>query len=203
MKTLWKRILICCCLAAAIWVGSVISDRNALRESIIRLHVVANSDSHDDQTLKLQVRDAVLNSIREDLQTLGDISAARSYLQENLPKIQSVAQTVLKQAGIDQQAVVTLCREPFGQRIYDTFTLPSGVYEALRITIGEGEGKNWWCVAFPALCQSATTEEFSDAAVSAGFSQPLTGSITGRKPYRIRFFLLDKLGQLENKLFSR
>ena len=84
----------------------------------------------------------------------------------------------------------------------DTFTLPAGIYEALRITIGEGEGHNWWCVAFPSLCLSATSEEFADKAAGAGFPDSLTGALDGEEKYEVRFFLLDALGELEKFLYA-
>ena len=110
---------------------------------------------------------------------------------------------MLEEAGYDGEAVVTLCKEAFDTRYYDTFTLPAGVYEALRITIGEGAGKNWWCVVFPTFCVPAAGEGFEDVAVDAGFSDALSGALTGEKPYELRFFFLDKLGELENRLFTK
>ena len=98
--------------------------------------------------------------------------------------------------------MVTLCKEAFDTRYYDTFTLPAGIYEALRITIGEGEGHNWWCVAFPSLCLSATSEEFADKAAGAGFPDSLTGALDGEEKYEVRFFLLDALGELEKFLYA-
>ena len=95
---------------------------------------------------------------------------------------------------------MTLQKEVFDTRVYDTFTLPAGVYEALRITIGSGEGKNWWCVVFPTLCVPATSEGFEDVAAGAGFPESLTKSLEGE--YEIRFYLLDLLGKLEGYLFT-
>jgi len=86
-------------------------------------------------------------------------------------------------------------------RNYDTFRLPAGVYESLRIVIGEGEGKNWWCVVFPELCLPATAEGFESVAVGSGFSEALSGALTGETQYEIRFFLLDCFGRLENFFF--
>ena len=100
---------------------------------------------------------------------------------------------------MDSRAVVTLCRETFDIRKYDTFTLPAGVYESLRVVIGEGQGHNWWCVAFPTLCMSATTEDFEAAAQTAGMDENLSETLTGG--YQLRFFLLDALGRAENLCF--
>lgn len=202
MRKIWKRILICTCIPALIWGTQILSDRRQLRQELIRFHVVANSDAPQDQAVKLEVRDAVLQSIRRDLQMAADMDAAKIYLQENLPKIQRIANEALESAGFSEKAVVSLCQETFDTRIYDTFTLPAGVYESLRIVIGEGKGHNWWCVAFPNLCLPAASEEFEDAAAGAGFSEDLTKTLADRENYEVRFFLLDALGQLENILYT-
>lgn len=193
-----KRVGICALVALAVWLGGVVADREALSGKLIRLHVVAASDSEADQAVKLQVRDAVLRSIREDLEAACDVEAAKAYLRENLPKLQQVANEALRAAGMEPSAVVSLCKERFDTRIYDTFTLPAGVYDALRIVIGSGQGHNWWCVVFPSLCLPATTDGFQAEAVGAGFSRELTDTLTGE--YEVRFFLLDWLGRVQNRL---
>lgn len=201
MKKGFKALGICFLLAALVWVGTLIADRQRLSQELIRLHVVANSDSPQDQELKLRVRDAVTASLGKALADVQDVEAAKAYLQENLPKLQALANDVLERAGSTQRAVVKLCREGFPARDYDTFSLPAGIYESLRIVIGEGEGHNWWCVVFPGLCTPKTGEAFSDTAAAAGFPDALTGALTGEDGYELRFFLLDKLGELE-KLFK-
>jgi len=202
MRQLGKRLGICLLLAALIWTVGLVRDRAFLNRELIRLHVVANSDSKEDQAVKLRVRDAVLESLRGDLEQVGDVEAAKAYLRENLPKIEKIANRTLEAAGVDAQAVATLQKESFDLRNYDTFSLPAGVYESLRIVIGEGNGKNWWCVAFPELCLSATSEDFCETAQTAGMNEGLTESLAQGEDYSIRFFLLDALGQLENKLES-
>lgn len=195
-----KRITICLLAASFVWIGSVFVDRQRLREELIRLHVVAASDSSEDQAIKLRVRDAVVESLQEEMKNLTDTAQAKAYLQENLPKIEAVANRVLEEAGCECLATVSLAVEEFTTRVYDTFTLPAGIYDALRITIGEGEGKNWWCVVFPSLCLPATSEGFEDVACGAGFSETLTNTLEGEEGYEVRFFLLDCLGSLENFL---
>ncbi len=201
MKKALKALGICFLLAALTWCGTLIADRQRLSQELIRLHVVANSDSEEDQALKLRVRDAVTESLGKAFADVQDVEAAKAYLQENLPMIQSLANEVLEQAGSARRAVVKLCREGFPARDYDTFSLPAGIYESLRIVIGEGEGHNWWCVVFPGLCTPETQTEFTDTAAGAGFPSELTGALTGEEKYEIRFFLLDQLGKLE-KLFA-
>ena len=202
MRRSLKRIVICSILVGFCWTLVLLKDRNTLNTNLIRFHVVANSDSTEDQTVKLQIRDAVLDRINLDLKELQDIDAAKVYLQENLPKIQALVDQTLIQLGYPGNSNVSLCKETFDVRHYDTFSLPAGVYDSLRIIIGEGNGKNWWCVSFPSLCIPATTAEFSDAAVSAGFSLPLVRSLSGNENYEIHFFFLNQLGKLENILFQ-
>ena len=202
MRKYIKRIIICAVITAFLGGISVLADRRLLSEELIRLHVVANSDREDDQLLKLKVRDAVIQGLQEDLKQMSDVDAARNYLLKNISKIQSIANKTLNAAGVEESAVVTLCRETFDVRHYDTFSLPAGVYESLRIVIGEGKGKNWWCVAFPALCLPATVNDFKDMAVGAGFSEDLCSTLSGDTRYEFRFFLLDAMGRLENILFE-
>ena len=128
MGKLWKRLGFCLLLAAAVWTAGVVRDRSFLDRELIRFHVVANSDSDEDQKIKLQVRDAVLESLQSGMAQVGDAAQAKAYLQENLPKIENIANETLQKAGVDSGAVVSLCREWFDIRQYDTFTLPAGVY---------------------------------------------------------------------------
>ena len=202
MRKITGRILFCLVLAASVWCAGLFSDRERLNQELIRLHVVAASDSAQDQAIKLQVRDAVMNGLQSAMEEITDVEAAKEYLRDNLPKIQKIANQALQVAGYDGEAVVTFCRETFDKRVYDTFTLPAGIYQSLRIVIGEGEGRNWWCVVFPEFCIPASGTEFADVAAGAGFSDALTGALTGEEPYEIRFFLLDWLGKLENKFFQ-
>ena len=201
MKKIWTRILICGLLAAFCQVGFLFADRKQLHHGLIRFHVVANSDSEEDQAIKYHVRDAVLESIGADLEKISDIGLAKEYLQENLPKIQKLTDKTLEALGFLGGARVTLCQEAFDIRHYDTFSLPAGVYESLRIVIGDGLGKNWWCVSFPTLCIPATVSGFEYTAVSAGFSEPLVQTLSGNENYEIRFFFLNQLGKLENVFF--
>ena len=198
MRKCVNRIGICLLIVCVVWLGMLIADRQKLRQELIRLHVVAASDSEEDQAVKLQVRDAVIEAVQRDLQSLTDMEQARSYLKANLPKIEVAANQVLAEAGFPDTVRVRLCVEEFAARVYDTFTLPGGLYESLRIVIGEGEGQNWWCVVFPSLCLPATTEGFEEVACGAGFSDTLTDTLEGE--HEIRFFFLDALGAVENFL---
>ena len=195
MKKLLKMAAFALAVYAAFWCGSVVSDRNALNENLIRMHIVANSDSEEDQALKLKVRDAVIQKLQDTMEAFPTIEEARKYLQSHLPELQEFVNQVLSELGSADSAVVTLDHEPFDTREYDSFTLPAGYYEALRITIGQGQGKNWWCVVFPSLCVGSS-DDFADTAAGAGFSETLTDTLQDAP--QIRFFLLDWLGRVEN-----
>lgn len=198
MKFLGYLLLLVC----LVYVGSLVADRQKLHNELIRLHVVAASDTASDQQIKLSVRDAVLESLEEALEDVRDVEQAKEYIREHLPQLEAVANQVLTELGVDAKAVVSFMEEKFPSRVYDTFSLPSGVYESLRITIGEGKGQNWWCVVFPTLCTQATVSGVQEAAVEAGFSDALTSTVVREEGYQVRFFLLDMLGKLEN-IFSR
>lgn len=198
MKFLLKATLFCLLLVSLVWFGSVLADRESLSEDIIRLHVVANSDSEEDQSIKLKVRDAIVERLEAIMKKLPTAKEARAYILEHLEELETLANKVLKEVGSLDQARITLTEECFDTRQYETFSLPAGVYESLRVTIGDGEGQNWWCVVFPTLCSGATTEEFVDTAATSGFEKPLTGALEGEKTYEIRFFLLDWLGRVQN-----
>ena len=201
MRIIRKLIGFGLLVSALVWLGGVLTDRTSLGEDLIRLHVVANSNSDSDQAVKLQVRDAVIGQLQSVMEELPDAQTAKAYLTEHLEELEELANRVLAEMGSGDCATVTLQKEAFDTRKYDTFTLPAGVYESLRITIGDGRGRNWWCVVFPTLCAGATTDGFEDAAAGAGFSDSLTGALEQGAGYSVRFFFLDCLGKIENFFF--
>ncbi len=202
MRKFWGRVGVCILATVFFWCGTLLSDRKQLRQELIRLHIVANSDSPQDQGYKLHVRDAVANSLQADLSQIADVELAKHYLQEKLPYIQKVAKETLKALGCEDNVSVRLDREAFDTRIYDTFSLPAGVYHSLRIVIGDGKGKNWWCVAFPGLCIPAASDGFEAAAAGAGFPETLNRSMSAEPGYELRFGILDLMGKLETVLFE-
>lgn len=195
MGKLFRRVGFVAALAGLVLLGGLLADKERLREDLLRLHVVGASDEEADQAVKLTVKDAIVSSLQAGLEDLTDVEQALEYVEQMLPKLEETANRVLAEAGFDDRVTVTLTEEAFPTREYDTFSLPAGIYNALRIVIGEGEGRNWWCVVFPGLCYSATAESFEE---TSGFSDTLNDTLTGK--YQIRFWLLDKLGELENFL---
>lgn len=193
-----KRMLVLTLVAALLFAGSVVWSKVQLRNQVLRLHVVANSNSQQDQTAKLKVRDAIVSALEDDLHRVDTKEQAQALISGKLDELEQLANQVLESEGMADRATVSLTREAFDTRHYDTFSLPAGVYDSLRVTIGSGEGENWWCVVFPSLCIPAATEQVQDVAAGAGFSSSVTGAITGKKEYRLRFFLLDCMGKIEN-----
>ena len=197
MKRHMRRIALVAFVVVCIYGWGIVTDSQALRENFLRLHVVGASDSKEDQDVKLLVRDAVLASLEEGLDDLTDPAAAYDYVARMLPKVEDAANRCLQAAGFSDTVQVSLTEEAFPTREYDTFSLPAGVYQALRVVIGEGEGKNWWCVVFPQLCVG---EDFVETASVAGLSPELTGTLEGE--YELRFWLLEKLGEVKNRIFQ-
>ena len=196
MKRHLRRIALVAFAVVCIYGWGIMTDSQALEENFLRLHVVGASDSKEDQDVKLLVRDAVLASLEEGLDDLTDPAAAYDYVARMLPKVEDAANRCLQAAGFSDTVAVSLTEEAFPTRDYDTFSLPAGVYQALRVVIGEGEGKNWWCVVFPQLCVG---EDFVETASVAGLSPELTGTLEGE--YELRFWLLEKLGEVKNRIF--
>lgn len=203
MKKIIKLTACIALLAFGLGVFSLLQDKQVLQDELLRLHVVGNSNSAEDQQIKLQLKDAIVTYLQPIVEKIPTKQEAVDYIRKNLDALEAFSNRVLDSLGVIDRAKVSLQPEKFDTRAYDTFTLPAGVYDALRVEIGAAEGKNWWCVVFPSLCLPATTEDFQDTAVGAGFSGTLTDTISGEKPYEIRFFFLDWLGQLENFLFRR
>jgi len=203
MKKFIKFVAIILLLVLAFWLGTVATDKARLSDGVLRLHVVAASDSEEDQALKLKVRDAINEELESLMDDFSDMESAKNYLMGQLPELERIANQVLQKAGSSYKATVSLTREPFPTREYDTFVLPAGIYEALRVTIGSGTGRNWWCVVFPRLCISASDDTFADTAAGAGFSDQLTGALTGKEEYRVRFFILDCIGWVENWIYEK
>ena len=176
------------------------AQQQRMSEKIIRLHVVANSDSDVDQAVKLRVRDAVL---REAQNVLSDASDAKQAIAAQLPALEAAANAELRRQGSGDTACVSFRRELFPTRDYDTFSLPSGVYQSLRVTIGEGAGHNWWCVIFPSLCVPATADGFADAAAAGSFSDAEIGLMTrANGAYTVKFRSLELLQALKKYLFG-
>ncbi|HIT32710.1 MAG TPA: stage II sporulation protein R [Candidatus Enterenecus stercoripullorum] len=176
-------------LTVGVWSSASAS---ALAGQVLRLHVVANSDSQQDQALKLQVRDAVLAQASPLLEGVTSQAQAEEVLTPHLEELGQTARAVLDRAGCQDTVTVCLENQWFPTKVYDGFSLPAGTYRALRIVIGEGRGQNWWCVVFPPLCLASVTEEVASTAAQAGLSEDQVSLITGQDGgYVLKFKLME------------
>jgi len=186
----WEAALLVSLLTAVVVCLIPLQEQNLLADKLTRLHVLANSDEPADQQLKLQVRDAVLAA-----------SAGATAIDGELLKIlQAAAQQTVEQAGYDY--TVRVCRERcyFDTRQYETFALPAGEYDAVRVVIGSGAGKNWWCVIYPPLCAGLCEADLAEIAGAAGLTQKEISFICEENGYVLRFQLVDLWGKLVHKL---
>ena len=170
-----------------------------LAGSVIRLHVIANSDSQQDQDLKLQVRDRILEQAASLYRPEDDVEMARQRLEDNLALLAQTGRQVVEEQGYDYPVSVELERTWFPTKTYTDFALPAGNYEALRVIIGEGEGRNWWCVVFPPLCLGSVSETVDEAAAAGSFTEGQVALITGEtEGYVVKFKLMELWEGLKN-----
>ena len=192
-----KRLLANCTLLSlssllllATWAQS---RQEALSGKLIRLHVLAESDSEEDQAKKLCARDAVLALLTPELEGVKSREEAETVIRRLTPAIRLAAE---KAAGT--QAVVQLSREYYPTRRYGTFSLPAGQYFSLRVTLGQGLGHNWWCVVYPPLCAQSAQESLAGAAILSEEDARLLAE--DGESYIFRFRLLELWGELREKL---
>ena len=187
--------LIICIIATV----SFEKDCKGIREEVLRLHVIANSDEAYDQELKLKVRDAVLRSGEAVFSGSEDIlSAEREITAEKDAILYSAVETV-RSLGYDYDVKIELARSYFPTRTYDNLTLPAGYYKAVRVIIGEGKGKNWWCIMFPPLCLPSATKK--DELIGDFLTERELNLVTSDPRYEVRFWLVEKYHELKNRLF--
>lgn len=139
----------------------IIATSENISDKILRLHIIANSDSTEDQELKLKVKNYFLENTA-DLFVGQTLDENIEIAKENIDYIEKICNTCIEQNGFSYEAEVTVDREYFDTRVYDDFTLPAGVYNSIRITIGQGNGHNWWCIVFPSVCLSACSKSMDD-----------------------------------------
>lgn len=191
MKSLrkWEIALLlalCFTLLAGTWAGAASS---RVSEGLVRLHVIAASDDATEQAIKLDVRDAVLSYLEPKLDSADDIAGAEALIEANLDGIAAAAES----AAQGREVNVTLGEEYYPTREYDTFSLPAGRYQSLRVTLGEGAGHNWWCVVFPPLCLTAAESEAAFEELD-GETRAIISSDGGGVQFKFR--LLELWGEL-------
>ena len=160
-------VLLAVCLLTG---AAALRRQDDLQQKMIRLHVVANSDSERDQALKLQVRDKVLDFTEQTMRSAESREAANEALRASLPEIERMAEDTLLESGCVDSVEARLEPAEFPLKAYDGFRLPAGEYMALRVLIGEAEGQNWWCVVYPPLCMTAASD-VAQTGIACGMGQ--------------------------------
>ena len=167
---------------------------------VVRLHVIAESDSDADQALKLKVRDAVLEELNKELADVKDKEEAEALLTESLPRIKQIAREAVSEEGFEYGVDVFLETEYYPTREYGEVRLPAGEYKSLRVVIGKGNGKNWWCVLYPPLCTGSADAD--EELAEAGFTPNQIHFITDSdgKGYVLKFKIAESLSKTVNKI---
>jgi stage II sporulation protein R len=192
---MYKRILIATFTIIGLYVllGFLpIHSEAAIYDNVLRLHVLANSDSSEDQTLKLEVRDRILEETATLFEDCKSKDEAREAVESNLDKIREIAEQTVREEGYDYDVSVSLGEEEYPTKNYEECCFPAGEYLSLRVMIGEAEGENWWCVLFPPLCIDAAGES-REVFAEVGLTDEQYSFITetDNPKYKVRFKLLE------------
>ena len=175
-------------------VAGFAADCADVRRDVLRLHVVGASDSDYDQNLKLKVRDTLLEKGGTIFDGTVTADEAKTIITPRIPELKAAAEEVLLENGCDYKIDITVGEEYFATRCYENFTMPAGVYTAVRVNICTAEGKNWWCVMFPPLCLPAA---FADA--DAFFDDDEMKVITASPEYEPRFKIVEIFESIKNR----
>ena len=165
-----------------------------IRSDVLRLHVIANSDTSVDQNLKLRLRDYILQEGKDIFNGSVNVENAVKKIEPVLPELEKSAKAFVNQAGFDYDVKISLSNEYFTTRTYETVTLPAGKYLALRVVIGSGEGHNWWCVMFPPMCVPAADKKDEIESV---FSEKEIKLVESKPKYEPRFKVVEIYEQLK------
>jgi len=156
-----KKIIGVIIILMSVFIGGFIvtNQGQPLEKSVLRLHVIANSDDLEDQNLKLAVKDDIVAFMKDEFTNLNDANQARQLALQDIPQIQAVAEAKIKALGYDYPVQVMVGEYDFPTKSYGNLVFPQGRYQAVRVIIGEGQGKNWWCVLFPPLCMVSSQDK--------------------------------------------
>lgn len=167
-----------------------------IREKMLRMHVIANSDTEEDQSLKLKVRDAVLTAGKEVFDGSVTSTEAKEKIEPYIEYLESVALETIQNEGFDYGVNIEIDNEYFNTRTYDNkVTLPAGNYNAIKVIIGEGEGENWWCVMFPPMCLPSAVAE---CEISDVLTDTETEIVTETEKYKFRFKIIEFFEEIFN-----
>lgn len=191
----WEAVLVLTVLLLFTYAAMAGMQQQALADDVLRLHVLANSDSREDQRIKLCVRDRVLAYCEPLLTEAHTQAQVRAVVRQHLQQIANVAQLELWLQGAQDSVAVKLDEEYYPTRDYETFSLPAGQYVGLRVEIGSARGHNWWCVIYPPMCRGAAVAE--PATLSQG-----ERALTRRDGTRfvVRFKAAELVGALRHRL---
>ena len=168
----------------------------SIREKMLRMHVIANSDSEEDQQLKLKVRDAVLLAGEKVFDGSITATEAKEKITPYIDYLENIALETIKNEGFDYNVKITVEKEYFNTRTYDnSVTLPAGYYTAVKVIIGEGKGQNWWCVMFPPMCLPTAVAE---CEISDVLTDDETEIVTETDKYKFRFKIIEILEEIFN-----
>lgn len=180
------------------YIAPFIETSENISDQVFRLHILANSDSAEDQQLKLKVRDEILKKGETVFASSNSLEETIELCKNNIALFQQTAEQCLKDNGSDYDVKVYVDKEYFNTREYDEITLPSGIYNALKIEIGQGKGHNWWCVMFPAICLSSVTDDELNKYLSED-EQKLVNSDS---KYEVRFKIVEIYEKVKSKIIS-
>ncbi len=189
-----------CLLFFTVWGVFVLQSDAGLYQEVVRFHVLANSDSQQDQALKLAVRDKVVEAVSVLVADCDTQSQALARLEEEKEVLLTTAQQVLTEAGASHPVRVEIGKESYPTRYYEGMQFPAGVYDSVRVIIGEGAGQNWWCVLFPPLCTEVANVE--EVMVESGFTQGQIRILTeaDNPRYLVRFKALEVFQEWKDAL---
>ena len=185
-------------LASTLLIAALPTEAEAqIYEDTVRLHILANSDSKEDQALKLKIRDRLLEKYGTLLSSQSSAGGAAKEIQEQLPEIKNDVSRWIREYGYSYSVRVTLTDEWYETREYESFRLPKGIYKSLKIIIGDGGGKNWWCVMYPPLCTAIASEKAPPDEINDYSSEEIL-LISNRK-YTVKFKILEILTEAFTK----
>ena len=187
MKYLLKAVVCSVILSCLLSMTGFYGACEDIRQEVFRLHILANSDSDEDQRLKLTVRDRVLGYTEELFRNCNSKEESIRTAKANIKEITAFAQSVVKEQGYEYPVKVYVTKMPFTTRVYDQITLPAGQYDALRIVIGSGQGHNWWCVLYPALCLPSASGNELSGVISEGEEE----IVSAGEKYEVKFWLIE------------
>ena len=186
-------------LSTAVLAALPTEAEGAIYNDVIRLHILANSDSAEDQAMKIAVRDALLLRFGERIGSYRDRAEAEAEITKLLSEMENTARQTLIEKGSSEAVTVSLSESTYDRRYYGSFTMPAGPYLSLEVRIGEGDGQNWWCVLFPPLCTETAYGEFvyDEDSLPVGLTPEEYRLITGESEgYRVKFKVLEVLSEV-------